>query len=195
MAHLQDRAVRQINEICDRYVMEKTPLMMILSDVQKEFGYIPLEVQEIISARTGISVAEIYGVSITGETAVSYEDGEFNSAFAICTVIGLALSYLTSVTLLKRKKPRLTAAFWITEAIQLVVIALVLKNLITALWIVGFSLTFSLGLRSGKWRSRNFRGGGFGGSFGSGFGGGGHFGGGFSGGGGRSGGGGSSRGF
>ena len=62
MAHLQDRAVRQINEICDRYVMEKTPLMMILSDVQKEFGYIPLEVQEIISARTGISVAEIYGV-------------------------------------------------------------------------------------------------------------------------------------
>ncbi len=62
MAHLQDRAVRQINEICDRYVSEKTPLMMILSDVQKEFGYIPLEVQEIISARTGISVAEIYGV-------------------------------------------------------------------------------------------------------------------------------------
>ena len=62
MAHLQDRAVRQINEICDRHISEKTPLMMILSDVQKEFGYIPLEVQEIISARTGISVAEIYGV-------------------------------------------------------------------------------------------------------------------------------------
>jgi NADH-quinone oxidoreductase subunit E/NADP-reducing hydrogenase subunit HndA len=36
--------------------------MMILSDIQKEYGYIPLEVQEIVSARTGISVAEIYGV-------------------------------------------------------------------------------------------------------------------------------------
>ena len=35
---------------------------MILSDIQKEYGYIPLEVQELVSERTGISVAEIYGV-------------------------------------------------------------------------------------------------------------------------------------
>ncbi|MBE5745658.1 MAG: NAD(P)H-dependent oxidoreductase subunit E [Clostridiales bacterium] len=62
MAHLQDTAVKKINEICDRYVNEKTPLMMILSDIQKEYGYIPLEVQEIVSQRTGVSVAEIYGV-------------------------------------------------------------------------------------------------------------------------------------
>ena len=62
MAHLSDAAVVKINEICDRYVDETTPLMMILSDIQKEYGYIPLEVQEIVSARTGISVAEIYGV-------------------------------------------------------------------------------------------------------------------------------------
>ena len=62
MAHLQAAAIKQINEICDRYANEKTPLMMILSDIQKEYGYIPLEVQELISAKTGISVAEIYGV-------------------------------------------------------------------------------------------------------------------------------------
>ena len=62
MAHLQEAAVRLIHEICDRYAEEKTPLMMILSDIQKEFGYIPLEVQEIVSARTGVSVADIYGV-------------------------------------------------------------------------------------------------------------------------------------
>lgn len=62
MAHLQDTAVKKINEICDRYVNEKTPLMMILSDIQKEYGYIPLEVQEIVSQRTGVSVADIYGV-------------------------------------------------------------------------------------------------------------------------------------
>lgn len=62
MAHLSEAAVVQINAICDRYVDEKTPLMMILSDIQKEYGYIPLEVQEIVSQRTGISVAEIYGV-------------------------------------------------------------------------------------------------------------------------------------
>ena len=62
MAHLQKAAVDKINEICDRYISDKTPLMMILSDIQKEYGYIPLEVQELVSAKTGISVAEIYGV-------------------------------------------------------------------------------------------------------------------------------------
>ena len=35
---------------------------MYLSAIQKDFGYIPLEVQEIVSQRTGLSVAEIYGV-------------------------------------------------------------------------------------------------------------------------------------
>lgn len=62
MARLQDAAVEQITEICDRYKDEETPLMMILSDIQKEYGYIPLEVQELVSEKTGISVAEIYGV-------------------------------------------------------------------------------------------------------------------------------------
>ena len=62
MAHLSEAAVKKINAICDRYADERTPLMMILSDVQKEYGYIPLEVQELVSERTGISVADIYGV-------------------------------------------------------------------------------------------------------------------------------------
>lgn len=62
MAHLQEHAVKKVHEICDRYEGEKTPLIMILSDIQKEFGYVPMEVQEIVSQRTGISVAEIYGV-------------------------------------------------------------------------------------------------------------------------------------
>lgn len=62
MAHLSEAAVKKINAICDRYADERTPLMMILSDVQKEYGYIPLEVQELVSEWTGISVAEIYGV-------------------------------------------------------------------------------------------------------------------------------------
>ncbi len=62
MAKLSDAAIVKINEICDRYKDEKTPIMMILSDIQREYGYIPLEVQELVSARTGLSVAEIYGV-------------------------------------------------------------------------------------------------------------------------------------
>lgn len=62
MGGINETGVKTINEICDRYVDEKTPLMMILSDIQNEYGYIPLEVQQIVSDRTGISVAEIYGV-------------------------------------------------------------------------------------------------------------------------------------
>ncbi len=62
MAHLSENAIKQINEIIERYRGEETPLMMILSDIQKEYGYIPLEVQELVSEKTGISVAEIYGV-------------------------------------------------------------------------------------------------------------------------------------
>lgn len=62
MGKLQEAAEKQIREICGRYKDEKTPLMMILSDIQNEYGYIPLEVQEVVSEETGISVAEIYGV-------------------------------------------------------------------------------------------------------------------------------------
>ncbi len=62
MAKLSEQAVQTIQEICGRYKDETTPLMMILSDIQNEYGYIPLEVQELVSQETGISVAEIYGV-------------------------------------------------------------------------------------------------------------------------------------
>ena len=62
MAHISEAGVKQIHEICDRYAGEKTPLMMILSDIQNEFGYIPLDVQKLVSEKTGIAVAEIYGV-------------------------------------------------------------------------------------------------------------------------------------
>ena len=62
MAHLSETAVKQIEAIIEKYQDEKTPLMMILSDIQREYGYIPLDVQELISEKTGIPVAEIYGV-------------------------------------------------------------------------------------------------------------------------------------
>ena len=62
MARISENGVKMICEICDRYANEKTPLMMILSDIQNEYGYIPLDVQQIVSKKTGISVADIYGV-------------------------------------------------------------------------------------------------------------------------------------
>ena len=46
---LQSQAVDLIRSICKKYKNEPSPLMIVLSEVQKQYGYIPLEVQEIIS--------------------------------------------------------------------------------------------------------------------------------------------------
>ncbi len=62
MAKLQPQAVKLITEIVERYKNEPTPTMMILEDIQKEYGYIPLEVQELVSELTGVPVSDIYGV-------------------------------------------------------------------------------------------------------------------------------------
>ncbi len=62
MSSIQAVAKQDILAIVDSYKDENTPLMMILSEVQNKYGYIPLEVQEIISEATGIPVATIYGV-------------------------------------------------------------------------------------------------------------------------------------
>ena len=62
MAKLQPQAVKLITEIVERYKDEPTSTMMILEDIQKEYGYIPLEVQELVSKLTGVPVSEIYGV-------------------------------------------------------------------------------------------------------------------------------------
>lgn len=62
MARLQGHADARIREIVDLYKDEPTPLMMILEQVQSEFGYIPLEVQELLSELLNIPVSEIYGV-------------------------------------------------------------------------------------------------------------------------------------
>ena len=60
--NIKPEVVKGVEEICDSFANEPSPLMMILSAIQKKYGYIPLEVQEIVSEKTGIPVAEIYGV-------------------------------------------------------------------------------------------------------------------------------------
>ena len=86
MAHLNENAVKHITEICDRHAGEKTPLIMILNDIQNEYGYIPLEVQQIVSDKTGISVAEIYGVV----TFYSFFSLVPNGKYAIGVCLGTA---------------------------------------------------------------------------------------------------------
>lgn len=59
---IRHEVIKEVEEICDSVANEPSPLMMILSTLQKKYGYIPLEIQQIVSRKTGIPVAEIYGV-------------------------------------------------------------------------------------------------------------------------------------
>ena len=62
MAVIQEHSKKRIKEIVASHKDEPTPLLVVLSQIQQEFGYIPLEVQEIVSEEMNIPVAEIYGV-------------------------------------------------------------------------------------------------------------------------------------
>ena len=134
-------------------------------------------------------VSTVYDVTITGDTAVSYEDGMNELPILICFMVSFGVSILGNQLLLKKKKTYANVAFWVLEVVQLLVIGWILQDIFFALCVVGLSLAVGL-----RWGSNGEGGGGYyGGGTSGGFGGGSS--GGFSGGGGRSGGGGSSRGF
>lgn len=49
--------------ICKKYADKPGSLISILNDVQEDFGFLPIQVQEIIAKETGIALSEIYGVA------------------------------------------------------------------------------------------------------------------------------------
>ena len=53
---------KEILKIIENRKNMETPLMMILSDIQNKYGYIDLEVQQIIADELNIPVSEVYGV-------------------------------------------------------------------------------------------------------------------------------------
>lgn len=59
---LRQEDVNKIKEICASFNRDPQELINILHACQEHFGYLPAEVQEVISAETGIPVAKIYGV-------------------------------------------------------------------------------------------------------------------------------------
>lgn len=60
--NIKSEVAADVRAICASVASEPSPLMIVLSAVQKKYGYIPLEIQEIISEELDIPVAEIYGV-------------------------------------------------------------------------------------------------------------------------------------
>jgi NADH-quinone oxidoreductase subunit E/NADP-reducing hydrogenase subunit HndA len=59
---LRQEDVTKIKEICASFNKDPQELINILHSCQEHFGYLPAEVQEVISSETGVPVAKIYGV-------------------------------------------------------------------------------------------------------------------------------------
>lgn len=57
-----EKNIKEIKSIIDNRKNMETPLMMILSDIQNKYGYIDLEVQQIVANELKIPVSEVYGV-------------------------------------------------------------------------------------------------------------------------------------
>lgn len=59
---LRQEDVTKIKEICNSFKKDPQELINILHSTQEYFGYLPAEIQEVISAEIGVPVAKIYGV-------------------------------------------------------------------------------------------------------------------------------------
>jgi len=59
---LKEKDVAKIKEICDFFDNKPSELISVLHRCQGEFGYLPPEVQDVVSEYLNVSVAKVYGV-------------------------------------------------------------------------------------------------------------------------------------
>ena len=100
---VNQKVATETKEILERYPKEKDQLIMILNDVQEKYGYIPKQVQMVISEELSIPMAEIYGVITFYSRFTLAPKGKYN--ISIC--LGTACYVKGSQKLLDRAKERL----------------------------------------------------------------------------------------
>jgi NADP-reducing hydrogenase subunit HndA len=71
--------------VIEKFSNEKGPLMPVLQEAQEIYGYLPIEVQQIISQRMGISLEEIYGVVSFYSQFTLNPKGKYNIAICLGT--------------------------------------------------------------------------------------------------------------
>jgi NADH-quinone oxidoreductase subunit E/NADP-reducing hydrogenase subunit HndA len=59
---LPENKVQELKEICKQFGNEGSELINVLHAAQGIFGYLPAEVQELVSAELNVSLAHVYGV-------------------------------------------------------------------------------------------------------------------------------------
>jgi len=80
---LRKDQVEKIHSICDSFGNREGELINILHRSQETFGYLPAEVQEVISEKLGISAAKVYGVVTFYSFFTMIPKGEY--PISICT--------------------------------------------------------------------------------------------------------------
>jgi len=59
---LREEEIKKIREICSSFSNDPQELINVLHKCQESFGYLPAEIQEVISGELKVPVAKIYGV-------------------------------------------------------------------------------------------------------------------------------------
>lgn len=80
-----EEKIKQLNHIIDENRTEKGALMEVLHEAQNLFGYLPIEVQRIISKGMNIPLAEIYGVVTFYSQFTLEPKGEYEIAVCMGT--------------------------------------------------------------------------------------------------------------
>ena len=68
--------------VIEKHAGEKGAMMPILQEAQEIYGYLPIEVQKIIAAKTGVSLEEIFGIVSFYAQFKLNPDGQY--AIAVC---------------------------------------------------------------------------------------------------------------
>lgn len=87
---------RQLHEVIDQLKDQKGALMPILQHAQEIYGYLPMEVQQMISDETTIPMGRIYGVITFYSQFNLYPKGEYRISVCLgtaCYVKGAGAIY------------------------------------------------------------------------------------------------------
>lgn len=80
---LKEKDVKKIKEICDFFENKPGELINVLHRCQGEFGYLPAEVQEVVSEYLNVPLAKVYGVVTFYSFFTMKPKGKF--PISICT--------------------------------------------------------------------------------------------------------------
>ena len=75
-------AAEKLLAVIEKHAGQKGSMMPILQEAQEIYGYLPLEVQTIIAAKTGVSLEEIFGIVSFYAQFKLNPDGQY--AIAVC---------------------------------------------------------------------------------------------------------------